>query len=138
MNALLIALMWIRCEHRGLPSTPLSSNHISINNSQPGFASRYASKMIGLSVRAAREHLQFVTSFLFLPVFTMAHSCFYLIIFSSCSPSHSVLLLSSASSHSYFSPPQNHATFHPFIHFSHDSSVSVERDCLVVHVYVYV
>lgn len=72
MNELLIALMWIRCEHRGHPSAPSppppSSNHISINNSQPGFASRYAHAMIGLSVRAARELLQFVTSFLFLPL----------------------------------------------------------------------
>lgn len=68
-NALLIALP---------PLHPPSSNHISINNSQPGIASRCASKMIGLSVRAAREHLQFVTSF---PLFSkITHSCLYLVI----------------------------------------------------------
>jgi len=53
----------------------------------------------------------------------MAHFCFHLLIFS-------LVPSSSASSLRYFFfCLQNHATFHPFIHFSHDSLVSVEMDC---------
>lgn len=118
MNELLIALMWIRCEHHGHPSTLLSSNHISINNSQPGFASRYARAMIGLSVRAVRELLQFGTIFLFLFSSTV------------CISSFSFALPSLSSASSFFPSTQNHATFHPFIHFSHDGLVSSEKDWL--------